>query len=135
MWNLKPCSTVLEVLDGDGEGACPGDDDDTKDRHATQVTVLDSDSEFEVIEGMSVRNPLTPKLRPQDPDFGFTESLLLRPIEVMAARMLQRDQHPSKDELLELFAMMPASGLRRNPLAGGGGDPVFDKWCLTPFQL
>ena len=121
MWNLKPCSTVLEVLDGDGEGACPGDDDDTKDRHATQVTVLDSDSEFDVIEGMSVRNPLTPKLRPQDPDFGFTESLLLRPIEVMAARMLQRDQHPSKGELLELFAMMPASGLRRNPSAGGGG--------------
>ena len=89
--------------------------------NSSRVTVLDSDSEDDAREGTSIRNPLTPKLRPQDPDFGFTESLLLRPVEVMAARMLQRTQHPSKDEILELFLMMPASGLRRIATAAGGG--------------
>ena len=124
MWTLKPSNFILDIADDETH---LGDEDDTKDSpgtntvpNASRVTVLDSDSEYEVREGTSIRNPLTPKLRPQDPDFGFTESLLLRPIEVMAARMLQRSQHPSKDEILELFAMMPASGLRRNTTADGG---------------
>ena len=126
MWTLKPASCTIDIA-GDDE-VHVGDEGDTKDSSSTQavpnssrVTVLDSDSEDDVREGSSIRNPLTPTLRPQDPDFGFTESLLLRPIEVMAARMLQREQHPSKDEILELFAMMPASGLRRSATAEGGG--------------
>ena len=132
MWTLKPSNCTLDIPDDETH---LGDEDDTKDSpgtntvpHASIVTVLDSDSEY---EGTSIRNPLTPKLRPQDPDFGFTESLLLRPIEVMAARMLQRSQHPSKDEILELFAMMPASGLRRNTTADGG----VSEWCFSSLEF
>ena len=125
MWTLKPASDTIDVA-GDDE-VHVDDSDDTKDSPGTQavpnssrVTVLDSDSE-EAWDESSIRNPLTPRLRPQDPDFGFTESLLLRPIEVMAARMLQREQHPVRDEILELFAMMPVSGLRRSAAGEGGG--------------
>ena len=126
MWTLKPAEGIIDVAEDDEVHWC--DSDDTKDSlgthavpQASRVTVLDSDSEDDRRDGSSIRNPLTPILRPQDPDFGFTESLLLRPIEVMAARMLQREQHPTRDEILELFAMMPSSGLRRTNIGEGGG--------------
>ena len=119
MWHLKPGSYTLDVDDDDAPQDCNANghtEESSADTHvpvSSRVTVLDSDSEDSALGEASIRNPLTPRLRPQDPDFGFSESLLLRPIEVMAARMLQRDQHPTKEEILELFLMMPASGLRR----------------------
>ena len=126
MWTLKPGTYTLDVDDDDITQV--GDDHNAEDRSGTisvpassRVTVLDSGSEDEGGDEASIRNPITPRLRPQDPDFGFTESLLLRPVEVMAARMLQRSQHPTREEILELFLMMPVSGLRRANSPEGSG--------------
>ena len=129
MWNLKPGSCTLD-LDDDAD-AQNGDTRRTEDSSgivnvpaSARVSILDSGSEEEDEGETSIRSPLTPRLRPQDPKFGFTESLLLRPVEVMAARMLQRTQPPSREEILELFLMMPVSGLRRTNASTGGGAEV-----------
>ena len=51
-------------------------------------------------------NPLTPRLRPYDPDFGFSRDLFLRPIEIQACRLLQQPDPPSRLDVLRLFEMM-----------------------------
>ena len=127
MWRLTPGTCTLDV----------DEDDDTQDSvspagaesqagdaavpASSRVTVLDSDSEGEIFDDASIRNPLTPRLRPQDPAFGFTESLLLRPVEIMAMRMLQREHPPTREEVLELFLLIPISGLRRGNSTGESG--------------
>ena len=84
----------------------------------SRVLLIDSDSELERCDrewvgDNSIHNPLTPRLRPRDPHFGFSEDLLLRPIEIKSCRIYQREEPPRKEELLDLFLSMPVSYLRR----------------------
>ena len=84
MWNLKPGTCTLDVDDdavvqdhGAREGTATHPEDISVPA-SSRVTVIDSDSEDNIWDEMNIRNPLTPRLRPQDPVFGFTECLLLR---------------------------------------------------------
>ena len=79
----------------------------------TRVFLIDSDSECDTLDDSSIYNPLTPRLRPRDPHFGFSEDALLRPIDIRACRIYQREEAPKAHEVLDLFLMMPLSYLRR----------------------
>ena len=119
LWHLKPgsCSLDLDATDDDVV-------DDTLYEPPTpppspsRVFLIDSDSELERcdrdwIGDNSVHNPRTPRLRPRDPHFGFSEDALLRPIEIKSCRIYQREEPPKAHELLDLFLTMPLSYLRR----------------------
>ena len=127
MWKLIPGTCTLDVDEDDdtqdsvGPAGAESQAGDAPVPASSRVTVLDSDSEVELFDDASIRNPLTPRLRPQDPAFGFTESLLLRPVEIMAMRMLQRNHPPTREEVLELFLLIPLSGLRRGNSTGESG--------------
>ena len=97
-WHLKP-GTVTFDLD-----ACDGDDAPSS---ASPPSA-------------HVNPPSPTSLRPRDPDFGLSEDPLLRPIEIQAYRLFQRQEDPTAQEILNLFLMMPRSYLRRQGDADSG---------------
>ena len=128
-WHLKPGFFSLD-LDADddvvvNDTLCETPSPPHTPPPPSRVLLIDSDSELERCDrdwvgDNSIHNPLTPRLRPRDPHFGFSEDALLRPIEIKSCRIYQREEPPRRQELLDIFLTMPVSYLRRrtDPASG-----------------
>ena len=128
-WHLKPGSFSLDLDADDDEVVhdtlCETPSPPHTPPTPSRVLLIDSDSELERCDrdwvgDNSIHNPLTPRLRPRDPHFGFSEDALLRPIEIKSCRICQREEPPTRQELLDIFLTMPVSYLRRrtDPASG-----------------